>query len=546
MKKVINITLGGIVFAVQEDAYTALAIYLEEIKQRLSATDDYAEISEDIEGAIAEKFVARKRSEKMAVTKEDVEAVIQEMGSPADFGDSATDSDDKGGEATSSEAESANVKKRLYRDTDDVIIAGVASGLARYFDIDPVIVRLIFVVSIFFNGLGILAYIILWFVVPAAETTAEKYAMRGVKVTLKDITERVKKNLNGIDEADIKKAQGAWQSARGLMVKIFEVLGMFIRVLLKAVRYVLGFILLVLGALGIAGLVSASSVLWIAESRWADPELKSISDILLADSSGYVFALAVLVVSFIPLIVLIVLGGSLLAGRNLFTVGKAIALGVIWVVATAVAGSFGVMYGPAFVNEVRDMDGDMINFRGHWNDERRSVWLEYSDSNNDYVTEFRTQLEDEVKNKVGQPIEGYEPMMFLQVLPGLEETDFDGVEAEIGYYSYEDNELKHNLEGARMVHSAAGAVAEVGYETLLKNVMNRLNLEFGDEPIESVMVLLKGATEAEEPPMPEFTPKTPTPEDNIACTMDAKICPDGSAVGRTGPKCEFAECPSSS
>lgn len=56
--------------------------------------------------------------------------------------------------------------KKLYRSRKDKMIGGVAGGLAEYFDIDPTLVRIIFVVSLFIGGSGILAYIILWIVVP--------------------------------------------------------------------------------------------------------------------------------------------------------------------------------------------------------------------------------------------------------------------------------------------------------------------------------------------------------------------------------------------
>ncbi|MCZ6703459.1 MAG: PspC domain-containing protein [Ignavibacteria bacterium] len=56
--------------------------------------------------------------------------------------------------------------KRLYRSRIDRMIGGVAGGLANYFDIDPTIVRVLFVITIFIGGGGILAYIILWIVVP--------------------------------------------------------------------------------------------------------------------------------------------------------------------------------------------------------------------------------------------------------------------------------------------------------------------------------------------------------------------------------------------
>ncbi len=56
--------------------------------------------------------------------------------------------------------------KKLYRSVTDKMLAGVCGGLAEYFSIDPVIVRLIFVLAVIFGGSGILAYIILWIIIP--------------------------------------------------------------------------------------------------------------------------------------------------------------------------------------------------------------------------------------------------------------------------------------------------------------------------------------------------------------------------------------------
>lgn len=58
------------------------------------------------------------------------------------------------------------MNKKLYRSVTDKMVGGVCGGLAEYFDIDPVIVRLIFVLAVIFGGSGILAYIILWIIIP--------------------------------------------------------------------------------------------------------------------------------------------------------------------------------------------------------------------------------------------------------------------------------------------------------------------------------------------------------------------------------------------
>lgn len=56
--------------------------------------------------------------------------------------------------------------RKLYRSQTDSVIAGVCGGLAEYFDIDPVLVRVIFVLLLIFGGGGLLIYIILWIVAP--------------------------------------------------------------------------------------------------------------------------------------------------------------------------------------------------------------------------------------------------------------------------------------------------------------------------------------------------------------------------------------------
>jgi phage shock protein C len=60
----------------------------------------------------------------------------------------------------------AQVPGRLYRSRSQKMIAGVSGGLGEYFDVDPVLIRLLFVVTAFISGVGILAYLVLWIVVP--------------------------------------------------------------------------------------------------------------------------------------------------------------------------------------------------------------------------------------------------------------------------------------------------------------------------------------------------------------------------------------------
>ena len=349
MKKVTSITLGGVVFAIEDDAYEKLSEYLSTIERTFSGNTDYHEIALDIENAIAEKFTQAGKSEKHAVSVQDVEHVIGEMGTAEAVASEDMASHAKRIEEPSSETGGAGTtrERRFYRDTEDVIIAGVASGIARYFDVDPVIVRVLFVISIFFNGFGFFAYIILWLIVPPAVTTAEKYAMRGERVTIEEITEQVKKNIQKIDEKKIGEAtRGVWTNIRGFLQNIFTFLGRFVRFFFKIITMIIGLGLLLLGAFGIAGLVSAASVLWLGESAWIRPEFQEVVNVLFANPAGYLFTSAVLITVIIPLLVSIILGSSLISGKNLFTLTKGIILGVVWIAAVTLAITLGIVYQP--------------------------------------------------------------------------------------------------------------------------------------------------------------------------------------------------------
>ena len=388
MKKVINITLGSIVFAIDEDAYGALASYLEQIKSNLKNGDDTKEIIDDVEIAIAEKFIARKRSEKMAVTSIDVEAVISEMGSPVEFG--ASEEGESAPQQTAAPKESAaEPKKRLYRDPDNAIVAGIASGIANYFDIDPVIVRLIFVISIFFNGLGLLAYIILWLVVPVAQTTADKYAMRGERVTLRDISERVKKNLDNIEQFDYSKTKGVWYTLRGFLDKLFQILGSILAFIISVLRYVVGIGVILAGAFGTAGLVAAYSVILLSEKVMFGAEVQQVFETLQGTALGITALVSLFITIAIPLIVAIVVGVSLLAKRNYFTVQKTVTLGVLWIVAGVLAATTIALQVEQVVQQVGPIEGrfDESSFEMEW--ENGALYIE--DGQGNFIYEDRRE-----------------------------------------------------------------------------------------------------------------------------------------------------------
>ena len=84
--------------------------------------------------------------------------------------------------------------KRLYRSKKNSVIAGVCGGIAEHFDIDPTLVRIVAVISIFINGIGLIAYIIGCFVIPQnpePESEEKTGGKKGTVETIKEKTENV-------------------------------------------------------------------------------------------------------------------------------------------------------------------------------------------------------------------------------------------------------------------------------------------------------------------------------------------------------------------
>jgi len=102
-------------------------------------------------------------------------------------------------------------------------------------------------------------------------------------------------------------------------------------------------------------------------------------------------------------------------------------------------------------------------------------------TNPDVVSAFRLSLEEEVQNQIGMPIEGYVPNMFLQLFPGLLESDFEGAAASIGFYTIENGRLVHKFDETQFIHSAAAALTFFGMGTVLDHIATRINVDLTAE-----------------------------------------------------------------
>ena len=200
MNKVFNINLGGYPFTIDENAYAHLSNYLTSIHNHFRNSEGYEEITADIEARMAELFQDQLNGRPI-LTLKDVNNAIAIMGTPEDFGAEPI------ADAYFEDDSSANKKrkyktgKRLFRNPDDEVVGGVCSGLAAYFGIeDPIWIRIAWILFTISGGLGIPAYIILWVIVPKAETAGDRLSMRGEKINVSNIGKIIEEEMVSFSE----------------------------------------------------------------------------------------------------------------------------------------------------------------------------------------------------------------------------------------------------------------------------------------------------------------------------------------------------------
>ncbi len=368
MKKTISISIGGMSFQIEEDAYERLDNYLKSIKQHFSSYPESTEIVSDIEDRIADQFSAKTGLAKIVGLKT-VEELILAMGTPEQMGGSERGSNFK---AASGEQPKG---RKLFRNADDVIIAGVCSGLAAYVGIDAVWVRLIFALSIFFGGFGILLYIILWIIVPEAKTDTEKMQMRGEAINLKNVEANIKERISEIHHrfkdsdqsesasakasADYPLGNNAWEgkkkdrsgikNALTAPFRALGALGRAVKNIFPLFARLLGVVITVAGVAAIAGLaVAAVSVAFNANSPYVDFPLREIA----AGGLLYVAVISAFLVGFVPLVFLTLIGTSLAAYKSTFGKIGSIFLVGIWIAAIALTAGIGIRLAPQIESAV--------------------------------------------------------------------------------------------------------------------------------------------------------------------------------------------------
>jgi len=311
MNEIHNIHLGRQAYTVSADAYKELHGYLLAIQKKAGK-----EVAEEVELRMAELLTSRGVTTEKVVLDEDVKYLKEQLGTPSDFSDDGAN-DDAFDEAPDSQ-------RRLFRDMDNAMIAGVASGLAKYFDVSVLVIRLLFVALTFFGGATIVIYLVLWLLIPEAATNSERLQMEGKAVNVDNI-KRV------VERADVP---GATRRATHLVT----------RVVTRTVKLALGVIGGVLVAGGVGALLAATATFVYGLIHGL-----SVGHVVLFPLGGEQVALLVcaFVLAVLIATMLIMSGISILRNRGIVPVWVIAAMVGVFVATAAIGTALGIDTAPS-------------------------------------------------------------------------------------------------------------------------------------------------------------------------------------------------------
>ncbi len=394
MKKTFTINISGIIFHIDEDAYSKLNAYLSSIKSHFNNLEGKEEIISDIESRIAEILQSKLNDAKQVIVLADINEVIGIMGQPSDF------SDEEEEPVKQSYSYQQTGYKRLYRDPENKMIGGVASGIGAYLHVDPLWIRILFIISLF-TTLGAFIYIILWIVVPEALTTSERLEMKGEKVNISNIEKSIKDefdHLKGKINDLTQQARETVKKKSDIPKTIFEdILELFINIakaFFKGFVILLGIVIMVTGLSLILAFVAAffGRGLFIFDG----PEMGVLPAFQLMDlflsSSGNIGLLKVglFFLIGIPLIMLMYAGIRMIFGFDRIRHLGSTAF-VLWLIGLALTISFSYKMFHNFRYEVEDKEEYAIE-----QPDGNEIFLSTSDSydNSYYAFDDFIELDD--------------------------------------------------------------------------------------------------------------------------------------------------------
>jgi len=190
-----SISLGNLLFQMELPAFERLGAYLDALRRALRGSDGAEDIVKEVEYRMAELFQDALAGASRALQLDDVERVCAQLGDPSDFREAEDSEDADPGRRRAGEEGQQRGRRRWYRDPDERVLAGVASGIAYRFGVDPIVIRALFIALVVFTGTGLLFYLILAAIMPVAKTASDRLAMKGDPVTLASIIDSMEAQI---------------------------------------------------------------------------------------------------------------------------------------------------------------------------------------------------------------------------------------------------------------------------------------------------------------------------------------------------------------
>ncbi|MDB4608885.1 PspC domain-containing protein [Flavobacteriaceae bacterium] len=322
MNTTITIHLAHTLFHIDSDAYDLLKNYLNKLEKSFKNTEGKQEILEDIEVRIAELFSQYAIRDGYVISVQNTTDVIKTLGSPEDISE----------DNNSDDSSESDIQKKLYRDGEENILGGVASGLGYYFGIERIYVRLI-LLFLFLSSVGgvLFIYILLWALLPVAKTTSEKLRMRGKPVNISNIESKIKEGLDDVTQKvkDVDYSK-VGDNLKKNTKRFSEILESTLILLIKLARKIIGFFMIVVSSLTLIFLLFGVAILGFISSIEIPHEILFLS--MNTDIPAWTISIIVFFGIGIPNVFLFVLGLRLLTSkRKIMSNSTKYTLGVLWI-----------------------------------------------------------------------------------------------------------------------------------------------------------------------------------------------------------------------
>ncbi|MDB4643561.1 PspC domain-containing protein [Flavobacteriaceae bacterium] len=322
MNTTITIHLAHTLFHIDSDAYDLLKNYLNKLEKSFKNTEGKQEILEDIEVRIAELFSQYAIGDGYVISVQNTTDVIKTLGSPEDISE----------DNNSDDSSESDIQKKLYRDGEENILGGVASGLGYYFGIERIYVRLI-LLFLFLSSVGgvLFIYILLWALLPVAKTTSEKLRMRGKPVNISNIESKIKEGLDDVTQKvkDVDYSK-VGDDLKKNTKRFSEILESTLILLIKLARKIIGFFMIVVSSLTLIFLLFGVAILGFISSIEIPHEILFLS--MNTDIPAWTISIIVFFGIGIPNVFLFVLGLRLLTSkRKIMSNSTKYTLGVLWI-----------------------------------------------------------------------------------------------------------------------------------------------------------------------------------------------------------------------